>query len=48
MAQAEQRDVLILGSGQAGALMAWHMARSGRKRAMVEGLGPLFATVPAR
>ena len=27
----EQVDVLILGSGQGGKLLAWHMARSGRR-----------------
>jgi choline dehydrogenase-like flavoprotein len=29
MSQPEQFDVLILGSGQGGNLLAWHMARSG-------------------
>jgi hypothetical protein len=29
MSQAEQFEVLILGSGQGGKLLAWHMARSG-------------------
>jgi pyruvate/2-oxoglutarate dehydrogenase complex dihydrolipoamide dehydrogenase (E3) component len=32
----ERLDVLILGSGEAGKLLAWHMARSGRRTAVVE------------
>jgi pyruvate/2-oxoglutarate dehydrogenase complex dihydrolipoamide dehydrogenase (E3) component len=36
MSQPEQFDVLILGSGTAGKLMAWHMAESGRRTAVVE------------
>jgi choline dehydrogenase-like flavoprotein len=35
MAEPEQLD-LILGSGQGGKLLAWHMARSGRQTAVVE------------
>jgi pyruvate/2-oxoglutarate dehydrogenase complex dihydrolipoamide dehydrogenase (E3) component len=30
MSQPEQFQVLILGSGQGGKLLGWHMARSGR------------------
>src|ERR1700746_2722230 len=36
MSQAEHYEVLILGSGAGGKLLAWHMARSGRKTAVVE------------
>src|SRR6059058_1110462 len=36
MSQPEQFEVLILGSGQGGKLLAWHMARSGRRTAVVE------------
>ena len=36
MSQPEQYDVLILGSGAGGKLLAWHMAGSGRRTAVVE------------
>src|ERR1700756_2520712 len=36
MSEPEQFEVLILGSGQGGKLLAWHMARSGRRTAVVE------------
>jgi len=36
MSQGEHYEVLILGSGAGGKLLAWHMARSGRKTAVVE------------
>ncbi len=36
MAQPEQFDVLVLGSGTGGKLVAWHMAQSGRRTAVVE------------
>ena len=36
MSEAEQFEVLILGSGEGGKKMAWHMARSGRRTAVVE------------
>jgi choline dehydrogenase-like flavoprotein len=29
MSQPERFEVLIVGSGQGGKLLAWHMARSG-------------------
>jgi choline dehydrogenase-like flavoprotein len=29
MSQSEQFDVLVLGSGKSGKLLAWHMAQSG-------------------
>jgi pyruvate/2-oxoglutarate dehydrogenase complex dihydrolipoamide dehydrogenase (E3) component len=34
--KAEEFDILILGSGAGGKLLAWHMARSGRRTAVVE------------
>jgi choline dehydrogenase-like flavoprotein len=36
MAQHERYDVLVLGSGTGGKLIAWHMARSGRRAAVGE------------
>jgi pyruvate/2-oxoglutarate dehydrogenase complex dihydrolipoamide dehydrogenase (E3) component len=36
MAQAETVEVLILGSGEGGKYLAWHMASSGRRTAVVE------------
>jgi glycine/D-amino acid oxidase-like deaminating enzyme len=35
MPQPKRFDVLVLGSGTAGKLIAWHMARSGRRRTAV-------------
>jgi pyruvate/2-oxoglutarate dehydrogenase complex dihydrolipoamide dehydrogenase (E3) component len=53
MPQPEQYDVLILGSGQGGKLLAWHMARSGRRTASVErrwigGSCPNIACMPSK
>lgn len=36
MAAPERYDALVLGSGAGGKLLAWHMARSGRRTAVVE------------
>ena len=36
MSQPERVEVLVLGSGAGGKLLAWHMARSGRRTAVVE------------
>ena len=36
MSQTEHYEVLILGSGAGGKLLAWHMARSGQKTTVVE------------
>ena len=36
MPQPEQYDILILGSGAGGKLLAWHLARAGRRTAVVE------------
>ena len=53
MSQPEQVDVLILGSGGGGKLMAWHMARSGRRTVVVErkwigGSCPNVACLPSK
>ena len=50
---AEQIEILILGSGQGGKLLAWHMARSGRRTAVVErrwigGSCPNIACMPSK
>src|SRR6516162_2953352 len=36
MAQPEAYEVLVLGSGAGGKLIAWHLAQSGRRTAVVE------------
>jgi pyruvate/2-oxoglutarate dehydrogenase complex dihydrolipoamide dehydrogenase (E3) component len=36
MAQPERYENLVLGSGAGGKLIAWHMAQSGRRTAVVE------------
>jgi pyruvate/2-oxoglutarate dehydrogenase complex dihydrolipoamide dehydrogenase (E3) component len=36
MAQAEQVEVLVLGSGTGGKLLSWHMAKAGHRTAVVE------------
>jgi pyruvate/2-oxoglutarate dehydrogenase complex dihydrolipoamide dehydrogenase (E3) component len=36
MAQPERFDTLVLGSGEGGKYLAWHMAQSGRRTAVVE------------
>src|SRR3981189_3394502 len=36
MPQPERFETLILGSGNGGMYLAWHMARSGRRTAVVE------------
>ena len=36
MAQTENFDVVVLGSGQGGKQLAWHLGRSGKKVAVVE------------
>jgi pyruvate/2-oxoglutarate dehydrogenase complex dihydrolipoamide dehydrogenase (E3) component len=53
MSQPERYDVLILGSGFGGKLLAWHMARSGRRTAVVErrwigGSCPNIACLPSK
>ncbi len=49
----EKVEVLILGSGQGGKLLAWHMAQSGRSTAVVErrwigGSCPNIACMPSK
>ena len=53
MSQPEQFDVLVLGSGQGGKLLAWHMAQSERRTAVVErrwigGSCPNIACMPSK
>ena len=36
MSQTERFEILVLGSGAGGKLLAWHMARAGRRTAVVE------------
>jgi pyruvate/2-oxoglutarate dehydrogenase complex dihydrolipoamide dehydrogenase (E3) component len=53
MSQPQRFEVLVLGSGQGGKLLAWHMARSGRRTAVVErryigGSCPNIACMPSK
>jgi pyruvate/2-oxoglutarate dehydrogenase complex dihydrolipoamide dehydrogenase (E3) component len=53
MSQAERFDIVILGSGQGGKLLAWHLGRSGKKVAVVErrwvgGSCPAVACLPSK
>jgi pyruvate/2-oxoglutarate dehydrogenase complex dihydrolipoamide dehydrogenase (E3) component len=53
MSRPEQFDILILGSGKSGKLLAWHMARLGRRTAVVErrwigGSCPNIACLPSK
>jgi pyruvate/2-oxoglutarate dehydrogenase complex dihydrolipoamide dehydrogenase (E3) component len=53
MPQTEQFDVVILGSGQGGKLLAWHLGHSGKKVAVVErrwigGSCPEVACLPSK
>jgi pyruvate/2-oxoglutarate dehydrogenase complex dihydrolipoamide dehydrogenase (E3) component len=53
MPQPEQFDVLVLGSGQGGQLIAWHLAQAGRRAALVErrwvgGSCPNIACMPSK
>jgi pyruvate/2-oxoglutarate dehydrogenase complex dihydrolipoamide dehydrogenase (E3) component len=53
MPQAEHFDVLILGSGQGGKLLAWHLGNAGKKVAVVErrwvgGSCPAVACLPTK
>ena len=53
MSRPEQFDILILGSGESGKLLAWHMAQSGRRTAVVErrwigGSCPNIACLPSK
>jgi len=53
MPQPERFDLLVLGSGYGGKLLAWHMAQSGRRTAVVErrwigGSCPNIACMPSK
>jgi pyruvate/2-oxoglutarate dehydrogenase complex dihydrolipoamide dehydrogenase (E3) component len=53
VSQAERFDALVLGSGQGGDLLAWHLARSGQRVAVVErryvgGSCPNIACMPSK
>ncbi|RZN18269.1 mercuric reductase [Bradyrhizobium sp. Leo121] len=53
MSQAEHFDIVILGSGQGGKQLAWHLGRSGKKVAVVErrwvgGSCPAVACLPSK
>ncbi len=53
MSEREELDVVILGSGQGGKLLAWHLGRSGKKVAVVErrwvgGSCPAVACMPSK
>ncbi|WP_133646863.1 mercuric reductase [Paraburkholderia flava] len=53
MSHAEHFDTVILGSGQGGKLLAWHLGRSGQRVAVVErqwvgGSCPAVACLPSK
>jgi len=53
MSEVEEVDTLILGSGQGGKLLAWHLGRTGKKVAVVErrwvgGSCPAVACLPSK
>jgi pyruvate/2-oxoglutarate dehydrogenase complex dihydrolipoamide dehydrogenase (E3) component len=53
MPQSEKFEVIVLGSGTGGKLIAWYMAQSGRQTAMVErrwigGSCPNIACMPSK
>ena len=53
MSEVEQFDVVILGSGQGGKLLAWHLGKVGKKVAVVErrwvgGSCPAVACLPSK
>jgi hypothetical protein len=53
MGQPEAFDIVILGSGQGGKLLAWHLGRTGQRTAVVErqwvgGSCPAVACMPSK
>jgi pyruvate/2-oxoglutarate dehydrogenase complex dihydrolipoamide dehydrogenase (E3) component len=53
MSQPEQYDVLVLGSGTGGKLIAWTMASEGKRTALIErkyigGACPNIACLPSK
>ena len=53
MPQSEKFEVLVVGSGTGGKLLAWHLAQSGQKTAVVErrwigGSCPNIACMPSK
>src|ERR1044072_9007282 len=53
MSKLEQVDTVILGSGQGGKLLAWHLAQAGQRVAVVErqwvgGSCPAWACLPSK
>ena len=53
MSQPETFDIVILGSGQGGKHLAWHLGRSGKQVAVVErrwvgGSCPAVACLPSK
>ena len=53
MPQSENFEVLVVGSGTGGKLLAWHLAQSGHKTAVVErrligGSCPNIACMPSK
>jgi pyruvate/2-oxoglutarate dehydrogenase complex dihydrolipoamide dehydrogenase (E3) component len=53
MPQREHFDVLVLGSGQGGQQIGWHLAQAGRRAALVErrwigGSCPTIACMPSK
>src|SRR2546425_3111645 len=53
MSESERFEILVLGSGAGGKLIAWHMAQSGRRTAVVErrwvgGSCPNIACMPSK
>lgn len=53
MSEIERYDILVIGSGEAGKLLTWHMAQSGHRTAVVErkyigGSCPNIACLPSK
>jgi len=53
MIEVERFEVVVLGSGQGGQLIAWHLARAGRRTALIErrwigGSCPNIACMPTK